>query len=105
MNDHIFSMNGRSDQLARLPRIDIQLSDGENSSDDDDDRLLMFPWASFVNSDLLSGLEFFKNAGKLFSLFIFHVTYKQFKVKTKYVKIFIKGVERGHFCQCLYSNL
>ena len=62
MNDHIFSMNGRSDQLARLPGIDIQLSDGENSSDDDDDRLLMFPWASFVNSDLLSGLEFFKNA-------------------------------------------
>lgn len=83
MNNHIFSMNGRSDQLARLPGIDIQLSDGDNSSDDDDDRLLMFPWASFVNSDLLSGLEFFKNAGKLFSALIFHFIYILFKVRKK----------------------
>lgn len=60
--EEIFNMTGRGDQLTRLPGIDMQLSDGENSSDDEDDRLLMFPWSSFVNSDILS-LDFFKNAG------------------------------------------
>lgn len=64
--DHIFQMAERTDQLSRLPGIDMQLSDGENSSDDEDDRLLMFPWGSLVNYDLLSELDFFKNAGKYF---------------------------------------